>query len=185
MSPTTAGELGQVVDKVLAATGAQKVDLVGHSQGGGVLPRWYLRFDGGGAKVADLVGMAPSNHGVKQAGLEALQSTPLFTTLSTLVSSIAGAAWLQQDAGSTVNTTLDAGGDTVPGVAYTQIISKYDEVVTPYTQQLLVAGPGATVSNEIVQNTCGLDFTDHASARRSTSAPSRRRPPPRPSSSRS
>jgi triacylglycerol esterase/lipase EstA (alpha/beta hydrolase family) len=159
--PTTAGQLGEVVDKVLAATGAAKVDLVGHSQGGGVLPRWYLKFDGGAAKVAALVGMAPSNHGVKPAGLAELQSSPLLTQLDAVIGSVAGAAWGQQLAGSTVNLTLDAGGDTVPGVAYTQIISRYDEVVTPYTQQYLVAGPGATVTNELVQDSCGLDFTDH------------------------
>ena len=41
-----------------------KVSLVGHSQGG-MMPRYYLRFLGGAAKVDDLVGLAPSNHGTR------------------------------------------------------------------------------------------------------------------------
>ncbi len=67
--PTSAGQLATFVRQVLAATGASKVDLVGWSQGG-MMPRWYLRFDGGAASVHDLVGLAPSNHGTTVDGHE-------------------------------------------------------------------------------------------------------------------
>ena len=40
----------------------------GHSQGG-MMPRYYLKFLGGAAKVAKLVGLAPSNHGTTVLGL--------------------------------------------------------------------------------------------------------------------
>src|SRR3954452_17588301 len=60
--PTSAGQLGSFVDRVLAETGSSKVDLVGHSQGG-MMPRYWMRFDGGAGEVEDLVGIAPSNHG--------------------------------------------------------------------------------------------------------------------------
>lgn len=63
----SAEQLKTYVDKVLAATGAAKTDLVGHSQGG-MMPRYYLKFLGGAAKVNALVGIAPSNHGTTLAG---------------------------------------------------------------------------------------------------------------------
>ena len=46
----------------------RQVDLVGHSQGG-MMPRYYLKFLGGAAKVHTLVGLAPSNHGTTLDGL--------------------------------------------------------------------------------------------------------------------
>ena len=50
------------------------------------------------------------------------------------------------------------GGNTVPGVTYTVIESRDDEVVTPYTSAFL-SGPGVT--NITLQNQCPLDLTDH------------------------
>lgn len=64
----SAAQLQAFVDKVLAATGAAKADLVGHSQGG-MMPRYYLKFLGGAAKVNALVGIAPDNHGTNLDGL--------------------------------------------------------------------------------------------------------------------
>ncbi len=64
----SAAELSSFVNRVLAATGASQVDMVGHSQGG-MMPRYYMRFDGGAAKVHTLVGLAPSNHGTTVDGL--------------------------------------------------------------------------------------------------------------------
>ena len=63
----SAAQLEQFVDRVLAATGAPKVSMVGHSQGG-MMPRYYLKFLGGAPKVDDLIGLAPSNHGTTNPG---------------------------------------------------------------------------------------------------------------------
>ena len=67
----SAGQLASFVTRVLAATGAAKVDLVGHSQGG-MMPRYYLKFLGGASHVNKLVALAPSNHGTTLDGLTAL-----------------------------------------------------------------------------------------------------------------
>jgi hypothetical protein len=67
-------------------------------------------------------------------------------------------ACLEQEAGSGLLTQLNAGSDTVPGISYTVIASRDDEVVTPYTSAFL-SGPGVT--DITVQNQCPLDQSDH------------------------
>ncbi|MGQ4345865.1 MULTISPECIES: esterase/lipase family protein [unclassified Streptomyces] len=150
----SAAQLQVFVDKVLAATGAAKADLVGHSQGG-MMPRYYLKFLGGAAKVNALVGIAPDNHGTTLSGLANL--LPYFPGAADLLSS-ATPGLADQVAGSALLTKLNAGGDTVPGVHYTVIATKYDEVVTPYTSQFL---SGSDVHNVLLQNLCGLDLSEH------------------------
>jgi triacylglycerol esterase/lipase EstA (alpha/beta hydrolase family) len=46
----SAQELAVFVDKVLNATGADKVDMLGHSQGS-VMPRYWMKYLGGAAKT--------------------------------------------------------------------------------------------------------------------------------------
>ncbi|MER6073718.1 alpha/beta fold hydrolase [Streptomyces sp. NPDC001817] len=165
--PDSARQIAAYVDRVLKATGAHQVDLVGHSQGGGLTPRWYLRFAGGtdpahpeSNKVHGLIGLAPSNHGTTASGLGTL-TTKL--GLNPTVSRLAGQAYSDQMLGSEVNTTLDRDGDTQPGVDYTVIATRFDEVVTPYTHQFLTAGPGATVKNITIQDICRADASEHLS----------------------
>ncbi|MFJ6087283.1 esterase/lipase family protein [Streptomyces sp. NPDC092369] len=151
----SAEQLATFVDKVLAATGTAKADLVGHSQGG-MMPRYYLKFLGGAAKVNALVGIAPDNHGTDLDGLTNL--LPYFPGAQGLIST-ATPALADQIVGSAFLTKLNAGGDTVPGVHYTVIATKYDEVVTPYRSQFL---SGSDVHNVLIQNLCALDLSEHA-----------------------
>ncbi|MEW2397647.1 alpha/beta fold hydrolase [Streptomyces sp. NPDC046862] len=151
----SAEQLDDFVDKVLAATGAAKADLVGHSQGG-MMPRYYLRFLGGAAEVNALVGIAPSNHGTTLNGLT--QLLDYFPGAGDLLST-ATPALADQVAGSAFLTKLNAGGDTVPGVKYTVIATKYDEVVTPYRSQFL---NGPNVRNVLIQDLCATDISEHA-----------------------
>ncbi|MFI6015733.1 esterase/lipase family protein [Streptomyces sp. NPDC051243] len=151
----SAEQLSAYVDKVLAATGAAEADLVGHSQGG-MMPRYYLKFLGGAAKVNALVGIAPNNHGTTLAGLTNL--LPYFPGAEDLLST-ATPALAQQVVGSDFMTRLNAGGDTVPGVRYTVIATKYDEVVTPYRSQFL---SGPDVKNVLIQDLCAVDLSEHA-----------------------
>jgi len=153
----SAAQLATFVNSVLAATGAAKVDLVGHSQGG-MMPRYYLNFLGGGAKVNDFVAFAPSNYGTTLDGITKLAS------LLGVAGQINGAltsvcpACAQQEQGSAFLAGLNA-TPTVPGVRYTVIESTGDEVVTPYTNAFLPAA--ANVTNITVQHQCVLDGSDH------------------------
>ncbi|MER6274252.1 alpha/beta fold hydrolase [Streptomyces sp900105755] len=150
----SAEQLSGFVDKVLAATGAAKADLVGHSQGG-MMPRYYLKFLGGSGKVNALVGLAPDNHGATLSGLTNL--VPYFPGASDLIKATTpGLA--DQIPGSAFLTNLNAGGDTVPGVHYTVIATKYDEVATPWQSQYL---SGSDVHNVLLQDLCSLDLSEH------------------------
>jgi triacylglycerol esterase/lipase EstA (alpha/beta hydrolase family) len=151
---SSAVELSAFVDRVRSATGASKVDIVGHSQGG-MMPRQYLKFLGGATTVQALVGLTPSNHGTDFNG---------FLTLAAAIpggsQAIAAGcpACSDQTVGSPFLQQLNAGGDTVPGVRYTVITTKYDEVVTPYSSAFL---DGPRVTNITVQDGCPIDLGEH------------------------
>ncbi|MFE4667785.1 esterase/lipase family protein [Streptomyces sp. NPDC056716] len=150
----SAEQLDAYVDKVLAATGAGEVDLVGHSQGG-MMPRYYLKFLGGAAEVNTLVGIAPDNHGTTLSGLTEL--LPYFPGAEDLLTT-ATPALADQIAGSPFLTKLNEGGDTVPGVNYTVIATRYDQVVTPYRSAFL---DGPNVRNVLLQDLCPVDLSEH------------------------
>jgi len=153
----SAAQLATFVNSVLAATGAAKVDLVGHSQGG-MMPRYYLNFLGGAAKVNDFVAFAPSNYGTTLDGITTLASLlGVSGQINGALTSVCPAC-VQQEQGSAFLAGLNA-TPTVPGVHYTVIESVDDEVVTPYTNAFLPAA--ANVTNTTVQNQCLLDGSDH------------------------
>src|SRR6204780_3922130 len=153
----SAGTLSSFVNEVLADTGASKVDLVGHSQGG-MMPRYYINFLGGASKVNDFVALAPSNYGTTLDGITKLPSLlGVASDINGPLSSVC-AACVEQEQGSAFLANLNA-TPTVPGVNYTVIESVDDEVVTPYTNALLPAA--SNVKNIIVNAQCPLDFSDH------------------------
>lgn len=155
----SAEELSSFVNKVLGKTGASKVDLVGHSQGG-MMPNYYIKFLGGAAKVHTLIGLSPSNHGTTVSGLTTLiEEFPFATLLVPAFLEVIGAPALpQQESGSAFETKLFSGGDTVSGPRYVVIQTTHDEVVTPYTNAFL---SGSAVTNVTVQNQCPGDPVGH------------------------
>ncbi|MDO9456211.1 triacylglycerol lipase [Nocardioides sp.] len=145
----SAGELKTFTQRVLRSTGARKVSMVGHSQGG-MMPRYYIKFLGGDSVIDDLVGLSPSNHGTRiTAGDNA------FTRLV----GFACTSCVQQGAGSPFLTRLNAGDETPGAVSYTQVTTRYDEVVVPHTSGYLAAGPRTT--NITLQSKCPLELTEH------------------------
>ena len=152
----SARQLAPFVDRVLAATGASQVDMVGHSQGG-MMPRQYMRFEGGAAKVHTLVGLAPSNHGAADPSGKA--PTAIQRSITEALLGPLCAACVDQSAGSRFLARLNAGHETEPGPSYVVITTKYDQIVTPYTSALLT---GPNVTNIVVQDGCPIDRVDHA-----------------------
>ncbi|MEU0534392.1 esterase/lipase family protein [Amycolatopsis tolypomycina] len=142
-------------DRILQATGATKLDVVGHSQGG-MNVRYWIKYLGGADKISRLIGLSPSNHGTDLFGLlstlERIPGVP--AALGTVCQ-----ACNEQAVGSDFLGDLNSGGETVPGIQYTVIQTRYDDVVTPYTSAFLAPAPN--VKNILLQNVCGLDFTDH------------------------
>jgi triacylglycerol esterase/lipase EstA (alpha/beta hydrolase family) len=153
----SAAQLSSFVNEVLAATGAAKVDLVGHSEGG-MMPRYYIDFLGGAAEVDKLVALAPSNYGTTLDGITELAR--LLGASSLINNKLAAAceACVEQEEGSSLLAGLNA-APTVAGVGYTVIESTGDEVVTPYTNAFLPAA--SNVTNITVNNQCQLDHSDH------------------------
>lgn len=153
--PVSAQELASYVQQVLAETGAAKVDLVGHSQGG-MLAEYYVKLLGGARYVRDLVGLSPTTHGTTLDGLTGLAQ--FFPGASQVVAS-ACQACVDQEAGSPVIRQLDNGPVAQAGVGYTVVETLDEFVVTPVGSSF-INEPGVT--NEYVQQFCPLDTVDHA-----------------------
>lgn len=154
----SAQELAAFVQRVLAATGARRVDVVGHSEGS-LMPNWWVKFLGGAAKVDRYVGLTPLWDGTNLAGLGTLDSTGRPFGLSQPAESLADAfcgSCRQFLTGSEFLAKMNEGGAAVPGVDYTMIMTRYDELVFPHTSGVL---EGA--DNIVVQDRCALDLSEH------------------------
>ena len=152
----SAHEVSAFIDSVLARTGASRVSIVGHSQGG-MMPRWIIKFLGGDTKIDDLVAIAPSNHGSPQGAL---------SKYSAQYGDSPAAA--DQDAGSPFLTTLNAGDETPQPdpstglqVSYTNIATSHDEIVTPSPTSQFLAGSPSEVTNVLLQDKCPNDTFEH------------------------
>lgn len=130
----SAQALGAFVDRVRKATGSEKVDVVGHSQGGGILPNAYIKMYGGASKVDKLIGLVAANHGTTAVGLYKLVDglpEAVKDFLSTWSYDHNMEAYGQQLKGSALMQQVYRDGDTVPGIAYTVISTRLDTTVTP------------------------------------------------------
>jgi triacylglycerol lipase len=158
----SAQQLADFVERVRSATGASHVDIVGHSEGS-LMPDWYVKYLGGAAVVSHYVGITTLWHGTDPAGLATIDtlgkafglSDPIEQQVATFCEScpefLAGSAFIAK---------LREGGIVAPGVAYTSIVTRNDELVVPYTSGIEDA-PGMT--NLVVQQQCPLDQAEHAS----------------------
>jgi triacylglycerol lipase len=148
----SARQLAAFVAKVRRSTGAAKVDILGHSQGT-LMPNYYAKFLGGARYIHSYVSLAPLWHGT-QAGNVQGQSMAVFGPNAT--ETPVCAACSEMSTGSAFMTKMRAGGVAVKGISYTNIVTKYDELVSPYT-----SGIQSGMRNITVQSKCATDYTEH------------------------
>lgn len=154
----SAQELKDFVAKVLASTGAAKVDLIGHSQGT-LMPNYYVRFLGGAKFVDHYVSLAPLWHGEGGDALGKLTAMGAAYGFSPDNLVPICKACGQMAAGSAFMTKMRSGTIAAPGVSYTNIYTRYDDVVFPYTSGIQTGY--ANMKNVLLQSVCANDFSDH------------------------
>jgi triacylglycerol esterase/lipase EstA (alpha/beta hydrolase family) len=155
----SAAELSTFVDRVLTATGTRKVDIVGHSEGA-TMPDYYIEYLGGASKVARYVGVSGVKQGTTLHGVGSLVAAygTLFPGAPNPTTGSCGSCQ-QFLVGSDYIRQIEARAPA-PGVTYTNIATRYDELVSPYTSSFIT---GANVTNIDLQARCALDFSDHLS----------------------
>jgi triacylglycerol lipase len=159
--PKGSGQLAAFVKRVRRATGARKVDLIGHSQGGTVIAH-YLKFRGGARRTANAISLAgPVYPPQSDAQLRLISDLSLaFTTFQMgLLADASG----DPDPRS-VFTRLNRGGVAVRGPSYTTITTRYDEIAFPREISVIPGGKrGTRVKNILLQDVCPNDYADHIS----------------------
>ncbi|MFW0789426.1 esterase/lipase family protein [Gordonia sp. CPCC 205333] len=158
--PASAAQLKRFVARILATTGAKTVDIIGHSQGT-YMPSYYLKKLGGAKFVTKYVSLAPLWRGT---------GGDLFAPPSRYLGRLTGGdRWVpvctacsQMMPGSKTNDAVWTGGSPyVAGIDYTNISTRYDEAVIPYTSGQVPGRPGESVRNIVVQDSCATDYSDH------------------------
>ena len=157
----SAPELEAFVDRVLEATGAPQIDLVGHSEGT-VMPQYWLKFLGGAALVKRYVAMTPLYDGTQLAGLDFFRDLSMQLGLGSAatdsVAQVCGSCPQFLRNSELMQKLRSGGGPAVEGVGYTTIPTKYDELVNPWQSGLLDA-PNA--ANMVLQDVCANDTSEH------------------------
>jgi triacylglycerol lipase len=156
----SAAEFGKFVDKVLDATGAQQVDVVGHSQGT-LVPGYYAKLLSHAGKIGKYVSLAPLWQGTEVFTNKLAGPIELHVALD-VAHHVRFASAEQMIRGSEFLAELNSGGGPyMAGIRYVNISTRYDEFVRPYTSGQVAGGPHDDVINIVVQATCDRDFSDH------------------------
>ncbi|HEX3784890.1 MAG TPA: alpha/beta fold hydrolase [Pseudonocardiaceae bacterium] len=160
----SAAQIKDFIEQVRAETGAAKVDIIGHSEGG--FQSLYVPKELGIAGQVDkVVALAPPTHGTTFAGLVSVANTlQLRNLVNQVLNQFGCAACDELIAGGSGVVRLDDGPIAQPGISYTVIASRTDELVTPHqsattAETAFINEPGVT--NEYVQNYCPFDPVGH------------------------
>jgi triacylglycerol lipase len=155
----SARELKRFVKRVRRRTRARRVAIVGHSEGS-LMPDWYVKYLGGAKRVRRYIGITTLWHGTNPAGLATLDQLGRAYGLSGPAEQLVARSCESCPeflTGSEFIAKLREGGVAAPGVRYTSIVTRNDELVVPYTSGI---EPG--MNNVVVQEQCPLDQAEHA-----------------------
>jgi len=161
----SAKEIAAFVTKVKTATKATKVALIGHSQGG-AQARYVANLLLPKGLVDKVIAITPTNHTTTLSGLTTLGDMLNLKQFGfAVLEAIKMPAAVQQATPTApFYVNVNGKGETIPGIDYTVIATKYDEIVTPYTQSFLKPAAGTTVDNITLQDVCAIDLSEHLSA---------------------
>ncbi|MGW5572262.1 esterase/lipase family protein [Nocardia thailandica] len=150
-------QIGAFIDRVLATTGAARVDLVGHSMGGAI-PFHYINHQGGASRIEHYIALAAPFHGTTLSGIQSMFAHALAAVpaLDEAITPRCGPC--QFTYGSPYLRDLNPDPAMAPDVAFTTIVTRYDQIATPYDTGMLA---GANVRNIVLQDLCAQDYTDH------------------------
>ncbi|QTI71544.1 esterase/lipase family protein [Gordonia polyisoprenivorans] len=125
-------EVASFIDAVRARTGATKVDLVGHSQGGAIA-QLVTQVPGKADQIATIVDVSAPNRGYSNSPWAPRTAPP--------------------PAGQGDNSPLH------PGIRYFNLASTHDEVVFPLANALM--DPAPNVTNIVVESVCPHSVVGH------------------------
>ncbi|KAH7104336.1 alpha/beta-hydrolase [Auriculariales sp. MPI-PUGE-AT-0066] len=159
----SAKDIAEFIREVKQKTGTNKVDLVGHSEGG-VMTVYVPMSQPGIADIVErTVALGPAIHGAKYFGFTDLwyfggDATRNFVATVLKVLGCKACDDMATDGDIYKDFLAKAGSISPPNVKTTIIMSKSDALVAPETSRIEEAG----VRNVFVQDHCAQDTTGHA-----------------------
>lgn len=145
--PTSARAFSSFVGQVRASTGAAKVDVVAHSEGG-LVSRYFIKNLGGTSSIGRYVSLGTPQYGTYVANIVKFLG----------LGSCAGIVACQQmSIGSSFLAGLNDGDDTPGTVRWTAVRTLQDELVRPVDNAKLADG----ATNVLIQSACPLRVVGH------------------------
>lgn len=155
--PEAVAEVSGQIAEVLQTTGAEQVDLVGHSQGA-MIAEAYAKQNP--ARVHAEVLLAPPTHGTTLGGLVASRTaTPGLRASNDRLLARSCPSCVDMENDSDYVRSLNEGGITVAGVHYAVLATRQDSTVTPAGTASFIQEPG--VANAFVQDVFPGTFLMH------------------------
>ncbi|KAF9955407.1 hypothetical protein BGZ72_003756 [Mortierella alpina] len=155
----SAQQLYTFTEKVMEATGAKKVDLLGYSAGT-MVAEYYTKRLNGASNVENIAGIAPIHYGTTLKDITTFKKyVGAFDFEAEMLRQVCESC-LQVVTNSKFINDLYAGGDALLGIQYLMVATKTDTFVTPYKNGFL-RSTESNVHNQLLQDWCPNDMTGH------------------------